>query len=107
MLSRNLNRTNQNKNVTEMRQSNDPDKKYELNKLTVPAVSVWIRTSDELPPERQDVLIHTQAGIRVGHLVRDTLSQKLVWDHRDDWLPVWQVSHWMPLPKEPGAKNDD
>lgn len=73
--------------------------RYELEKLTVPAVNQWILCEAALPPERQDVLIYTREGVRVGMLVRDTLSQKLVWDHRDDWRPVWEVSHWMPIPK--------
>lgn len=86
----------------------EPDNKpkaYELRELRVPAVAQWIPCDVELPPERKDVLIHTREGVRVGMLVRDTLSQKLVWDHRDDWRPLWQVTHWMPIPKL--ERNDE
>ena len=71
------------------------------SKLTIPAISQWVKCADALPPERKNVLIYATDGVHIGRLERDTLSQKLVWDLQSDFKPQWEVSHWMPLPSNP------
>lgn len=82
------------------------DKRHnpELERLVVPAVVQWIKCDEAMPPERRAVLIYAHDGIHIARLMRDTLSQKNVWEMQGDFKPHWEVSHWMPLPSRPEGK---
>lgn len=65
----------------------------------------WISVKDELPNYREDVIVFTEKHIDVGHLARGRYGS--LWWERDS-ADLWKdnevlkdVTHWMPLPKEP------
>lgn len=58
----------------------------------------WIKCSDQMPPENQDVLCRYKGG------GCDVLFKREVrWDDGDfhSAIPLFDITHWQPLPEPP------
>lgn len=69
----------------------------------------WISVNNQLPEELENVIVFTEGCIDVGYLTEDRFG-KNQWktDSLDEWGDrevLKDVTHWMPLPKEP--KTDE
>ena len=67
----------------------------------------WIRTSEQLPPEAESVLV-TDGGCyavaySTGNDWVDTNSERPLTWWTDDGYSYWEPTHWMPLPHGPSS----
>lgn len=81
---------------------------YELidNAPEVETASHWISCDDQLPSEKQNVLIFVKTKlcsfVEVGFLDNGVFSSS--WDFEEIGV---NVSHWMPLPEWPEIKKEE
>ncbi len=63
-------------------------------------MSEWIKCSDRLPKNSNDVLVLNDNNKM--HVSCYFFSKNMyVWEQRDDQIGLGNVTHWMPLPKPP------
>lgn len=60
----------------------------------------WISVKDKLPDELDDVLLYCGWHITGKYNGNKFLAE-------DGRTPVFEVTHWMPLPDAPKESNDD
>lgn len=64
----------------------------------------WISVDDELPPNKERVLVFYGIDRYIGlAMLEDVIGQQTFWN--DGRKPVFHITHWMPMPAQPILSN--